>query len=236
MRKFFIALTLFFISYTAFAVEETLLLRAGFSIGKGTIQSNNVQFQSDDTTEKIKDDDNLNHYGVNTQFAYKWINWELIAASHITFSSVENLHFRAGEDRFYGSGSYKNVTINPAIKYLTPFEPIKNWRFYSSLGPIWSIGTIKFDKFEGTKALDSSNFKLAYESFGGTLSLGIEEQLPYKEMHPVYLEITFFATKSYKVSVVDTSDFKRVNILSDQWSEDDIENFGAVISMGITLF
>ena len=239
MKRMLLLFTFILSSKQLIAVEETLLLRAGFSAGKGTIRSKNINFTADGSTTSTNnndDDDNIKHYGINSQFGYKWVNWELLAGSHITFSKVENLRFKAGNDRFYGSGSYKNVTINPLVKYITPWAPVNNWRFYLSTGPVWAIQTIKLKNFQSNTNLIRGKFKLTYESFGTTLSFGIEEQAPYKEMHPVYLEVTFFATESYKVSVVDTSDFARTNILTDSSSDKDIENYGFVITMGLTLF
>lgn len=235
MNRVILLLVFTLLAQESVAFEDTLSLRAGFSLGKGTIESKNID-SIVSNGNKHDDDDDIKHYGINTQFGYKWTNWELIAGSHITLSKIEALHFKIGSDQFYGSGSYKNVTINPLIKYITPWHPITNWRFYLSGGPLWALQTIKFKNFQSNTDLVRGKFKLAYESFGASLSFGIEEQTPYKEMHPVYLELSFFATQSYKVSVVDTSNFTRVNVLSGQTSDSDIENYGFVMTMGITFF
>ena len=234
-RKLLILLTMA-LSLDLYAIENTLLLRGGLATGITLLQSNNIQIFNDDNPEERDDDETIKNFGVHSQFAYKWKKWELMAASHITFGKIDSLHFSTNGRRFYGGGGYRNVTIAPAVKYVTNWEPVKSWNFYFSAGPIWALQTVNLEHYQTDSELTSGKYKLAYESVGAHLNLGLEEFALYKEMHPVYLELSIFAIKSYRVSVVDTSDFKRVDILSASFSRDDIESYSVLISMGILIF
>jgi len=220
-------LNLFF-SLTTYSYEDLTFLRGGLSINNSKL---GVLSEIDKDNE-----DESNGFGVVTHFGYKWTKWEVNASSNVSFGKVEDLTFKAGGQEFIGSGSYKNVTISPMLKYITDVQPIDNWFLYFTGGPVWSAQTMKLKKFIIVGKVPSKEFKLVYESFGGQLGFGIDEITKFKEMHPVYLELIFSVSTSYKVSIVDTSDFKETSILSSEEAKQDINTYSITLNFGMTMF
>jgi hypothetical protein len=108
---------------------------------------------------------------------------------------------------------------------------------YLALGPAWSLQTVKFDdEVQSDGPLFNRNQKLTFESYGGSLSIGFEEDLPYKEMHQVYIELNYSYMETYKVRVVDKSDFTETNILSVEESKQNFNGHFFAISIGMTIF
>ena len=101
---------------------------------------------------------------------------------------------------------------------------------------LWSLQTVKLDTFSSTGPLYNKNQKLTFESTGGTFVLGFEEDLPYKEMHPVFFEFMYSYKQSRKVSVVDASDFTETNILSTEEIGQDLSGHFYMVSIGMLLF
>ncbi len=217
-----------FLTSNSFSFEDVTFLRGGLSINNSKL---GVLKDIDEENE-----DESNGFGVVTHFGYKWTKWEINATSNVSFGKVEDLTFRAGGQTFSGSGSYKNVTISPMLKYITDIEPFENWHLYFTGGPLWSAQTMKLKKFIIVGTLPSKEFKLVYESFGGQIGFGIDEITRYKEMHPVYLELILSMTNSYQVSIVDTSDFKETNILRTEETKQDIKTYSITLNFGMIMF
>jgi hypothetical protein len=225
--KSLIFLSLFIFTSTSFAFEDMTYLRGGISINNSKLGVlENVDGENEDES---------NGWGVSTQFGYKWTKWEVIAASTVSFGKVEDLTFQAGGQDFTGSGSYQNVVISPMLKYITDYS-FRDWHLYFTAGPLWSAQTINLKKYVISGQLPTDEFKLFYESRGWQFGFGIDEIIPNKEMHPVFLEVIFSYSDSYKVSIVDTSDFVETNILSTEEANQDIKTYSLTVNFGMIMF
>lgn len=216
-------LSLFALS--TFSFENDLVLKGGISY----------------TAAKIRGisgtEDSLNGTGFNTHFGYKWVNWEINLSSYIFWGEAEDLTYRAQGTTYTGDGSLRHVSFGPTFKYtFNQFEPYKNWRLYAGLGPSWSLQTVKFDEPDDDQTVFNRNQKLTYESSGGFLFIGAEEQTKYKEMHPVYIEILYSYKDSKSLTVVDTTSTTETNILSKEESKQDLSGHYFMFTIGITIF
>ncbi|TNF05162.1 MAG: hypothetical protein EP326_00770 [Deltaproteobacteria bacterium] len=185
---------------------------------------------------KTKTDDYYGGWGFNTHFGYHWTYLELSGSSYIHFGKTEELEFVYNDTVVSGAGTVRFVSIAPMARIHTTWEPKKNYRFYFGGGPIWSIETVKIQSTTTSLNAFQEQTKITYESNGGIAVFGIEEQTPFKEMHPAFMEISFIYQRSYRVSTVDTSKAAETNILSTQRSFNDLQTFNIVFSIGITIF
>lgn len=186
----------------------------------------------------LEDSEDLSHgTGFNTHFGYKSKYFEFNLSSYIHWGEMEDLRFRSRGEEITGEGQWRNVSFGPTVKYqFRGVQPVKNWFMYLSTGPMWSLQTVKFDEFESTGPLFNADQKLTYESYGGSFSIGFEEDLPYKEMHQVFIELNYSYMKTYKVRSVDKSDFSEINILSEEESKQDFSGHFLTVSLGMTIF
>ncbi|MBK26866.1 MAG: hypothetical protein CME70_22885 [Halobacteriovorax sp.] len=223
MIKFLI--TLFFIFSTkAFAWQNDMSLKGGLGLSQATIHAFD------------KSEDHMTGFGFNTQFGYRFSKWEINLASYFYWGKIDDLRFRANGTSVVGSGVFRHVSFGPVFKYIFEWQPKKGWHFYAGLGPTWSMQTVKLEQFQASSGDFNSDYKLTYISRGGMLAIGIEELLPFKEMHPVYFEILYSYKKSKDVSLVDASNFAEVRTISTEESEQDIRGSFIMINAGITLF
>ncbi len=130
----------------------------------------------------------------------------------------------------------RTVSFGPLLKYITFYQPLENWHLYGSLGPTWSIKTVKIEEYRTDSQTFRENDKLTYISRGGIVTFGIEEILNYKEEHPVYLEFLYGFYKAKKVSLVDASNNREVQTLSTETADNDIEDHIYMINFGMTIF
>ena len=223
MKKYII-LIIFIISTKSSAYDDTSYLKTGLSYALEKINA------------LVGTEDEVHAYGFNTAFGYRWINAEFYITSTIYFGKIEDLSFKAGNIDYTGSGNFRSVTIGPTYKYILPFKIFKNWNYYLSVGPHWSIQTIEFNNYTASISNGTNEFKLTYESFGTALGFGLEEQTLYKEMHPVFIEVIFIKRSTYKVSVVDTTNPAEVNIVTTSEADQDITEKVLLINLGITIF
>lgn len=215
---------IFLFSTNLFAWEKDLALRGGVNIERNRLEALNAS------------EDHYTGTGVNTHFGYKWTRWELMASSQIHFGKIEHLEFQVGDNYVVGNGSVRTVQIGPRAKYDIGYRPKKDWYVYTAFGPIWSMRTIKLERFQASGEF-KDKYKVVYESVGGLFAIGIEEITKFKEMHPVYFELSYNYTRSYKVSLVDASDFTEVVILSEaEAKRQHIEAHVIAFSMGIVIF
>lgn len=219
-----ITVLFFLLSSSCFAWQNDMSLKGGLGLSQATIHA------FDDS------EDHMTGFGFNTQFGYRFTNWEINLASYIYWGTIDDLRFRANGASVVGSGGFRHVSFGPVFKYIFNWQPIRDWNFYVGLGPTWSMQTVRLREFQTTSGVFTSDYKLTYISRGGMLSIGIEEILPFKEMHPVYLEILYSYKKSKDVSVVDASNFAEVRTISTEESEQDIRGSFIMINAGITLF
>lgn len=223
MKVFFIFYILLF-SLNVHAFQNDMALKGGLGLSQATIHA----FDSSE--------DHMTGFGFNTQFGYRFEKWEVNLASYIYWGKIDDLRFHANNTSVVGSGAFRHVSFGPVFKYLFEWQPIKSWNFYMGAGPSWSMQTVRLQEFQTTTGTFSKDYKLTYISRGGMISFGIEELLPFKEMHPVYLEILYSYKKSKDVSVVDASDFTEVRTISTEETKQDIRGSFIMINAGITLF
>lgn len=224
--KIILSLILFLgLCSNASAFRYKLSLRGGLSQSWGDI--NGLEGSEDE----------MHGTGFNTHFGYKWKYFELTLSSYIYWGDIEGLTFKARNETIRGEGSFRHVSFGPVLRYqLRGVQPVKNWFMFVGLGPVWSLQTVKLDTFSSTGPLYNKNQKLTFESTGGTFVMGFEEDLPYKEMHPVFIEFMYSYKKSRKVSVVDASDFTETNILSTEEIGQDLSGHFYMVSIGMLLF
>ena len=182
-------------------------------------------------------EDEMHGTGFNTHFGYKWKYFELSFSSYIYWGEWEDLTFNAEGETISGEGTFRHVSFGPVLRYqFRGVQPFKNWFLFAGIGPVWSLQTVKLDEFTSTGPKFNRNKKLAFESTGGVLSIGLEEDLPYKEMHPVFIEFVYSYKKSRKLSIVDASNFVETNILSTQEADQDLSGSFFMLSIGFTVF
>ncbi|MBT3585143.1 MAG: hypothetical protein HN509_09555 [Halobacteriovoraceae bacterium] len=223
-KLFWIYLTLQLAWLPAFSYEDELVLKGGVNAGRMEITGFNGS------------EDNSGGVGFNTHFGYKWTKWEFALSSYIYYGKVDQLAFQGNSSQINGNGSFRHVSFGPLLKYLTDYQPFKNYNFYFGGGPSWSLQTIKLEDFRVVSGEFKRQHKLTYRSFGGLLVFGIEEQMAFKQQHPVYVEFVYSYMAASKVSVVDAGDFSDTNILSESKPGQSIETWFWMISAGIALF
>ncbi len=184
-----------------------------------------------------KSEDSLIGVGFNTHFIYRWDRWDISASSYIYWGDIDGLAFKAQGQKLTGDGHFRHVSFGPIFRYTFKKWPVynNNWHPYLGLGPSWSLQTIKIDKPPSEGSFSKSH-KLTYLSQGGFITVGVEEETRYKEMNPVYIEFLYSYKKSKKVSVIDSSDSKEINILSTNEAKQDFSGHFFMVSMGITIF
>ena len=222
MRKSFLIFILF-ISTNLFAYNKELALKGGLSYTWAELKTAN-------------EEDGLTGMGFNTHVSYQYDNWEFALSSYIYWGDVDGLTYQANGQTIKGDGNFRHVSFGPVLKYhFNQFDIYKDWHIYFGAGPSWSLQTIKIDEPKTNGSFNNNN-KLTYESTGGFVMIGVEEKLPYKEMHPVYIEFLYSYKEPRKVSVVDSSDPTETNILSTEEINQDLSGHFFMISMGITVF
>lgn len=215
----------------SFFIFEVHAYRYDFSL-KGGISQTYAHINGTDKSEDL-----MHGTGFNTHFGYKWKYFELTLSSYIYWGEIEALTFNADGETITGEGTFRHVSFGPVLRYqFRGVQPFKNWFLFAGLGPVWSLQTIKMEEFTASGPKFNRNKKLAFESTGGVLAIGLEEDLPYKEMHPVFVEFVYSYKKSRKLSIVDASDFVETNILSSQEADQDLSGHFFMISLGFTVF
>jgi hypothetical protein len=175
--------------------------------------------------------------GFNTHFGYKWQAFEVALSSYIYWGNIEGLIFQANNEVIQGDGSFRHVSFGPIFKYhFESAQPFEGWTLFSGIGPVWSLQTVKMKNFTSSGPNFNDNQKLTFESFGGLITIGLEEQLEHKEAHPAFIAFVYSYKKSRKLKVVDASDFSETNILSSEEGDQELSGHFIMINVGITLF
>lgn len=182
-------------------------------------------------------DDLLRGTGFNTHFGYKWKYFDIAFTSNIYWGEIDDITINVAGERVRGEGTIRHVSFGPILRYqFRGVQPVKDWFLFAGLGPVLSIQTIKMDEFTSTGTSFNQNQKVVYESTGGVFVIGFEEDLPYKEMHQVFIELSYSYKKSRELSIVDASNFVETNILSTQEAQQDLSGHYYMISIGFTVF
>lgn len=237
--KFKIAIFLC-VQFIALSYSNEFVIKSGF-----IIQEAKYGVLDDDNR---RNEDDTKGYGAHTSYSYKWDRIESGLESRITLGKAVDLRFQFQDEAISGRGRVRHVDISPFIKYHSPtfFVPklvqnvfssinISPWYAYIKVGPSWLLQTINLDGFD-VKEEFRDDLKLTYESFGFNVSIGIEEATPYKDMHPVFIELAGSIYESYKVSVVDKSEPREINILGSKEADQDIKTFSLMLIIGMALF
>jgi hypothetical protein len=221
--KFLIIFILFY-SVKSFSYENDMALKGGLGVAQATIHA----FDSSE--------DHMTGTGFNTQFGYRFTDWEINLTSYIFWGKIDDLRFEANQASVVGSGVFSNLSFGPIVKKIFEYQPIRGWNLYLGAGYSYALQTVKLKDFQASNGNFTSNYKLTYISRGPTAVLGIEELLPFKEMHAVYVELLYSNQISKKVSVVDTTDFAEVKTITTEESRQNIRGSFFMINAGITLF
>lgn len=173
-------------------------------------------------------------FGFNTSVGYKWRQWEAMVASDALFGKLNDTTFKVENTEIRGDGSFRVFTLSPLLRYYTPYTLWNRWNFFTSAGPTWSLHT-----FIILNNLNNSDFdhkkRLSFENRGGSLNIGLEEIVPFKEAHPAYFELGYSYMRSHQLFIVDASDFKDVKTLKKDSSRDFSGHY-FIFRFGITLF
>ncbi len=226
-------------SFKIIAYQNDLAMKAGFALAINSF--NTLQDEGD-----IKDE--TNSYGAYTTFSYRFKRSEVGLDSRITLGKATDLDFEFEGNTITGSGNIRLVDITPYFRYSTKdFKFPKfverlisdinrnSWVAYAKLGPSWVIQTLDLNSLNLTGTL-KQDYKITYESFGANIGIGIEEVTLFKETNPVFIEVNASAFESYKVSLVDKSNSREINILSERDADQEIKTFQLAFIIGVTLF
>ncbi len=229
-------------AHKVLAYENDFALKAGFIFAESKFN------KLDDDAPEYEGRDETKAFGVHTSFSYTWKRVETGFESRLTLGKEAQLSFSSQGEQIEGKGSIRSVDITPFIKVRSRTfhfpETIKSymetinltpWYAYFKLGPSWMIQSVNLDDFNIDQEL-RKNHKISYESVGFSMSIGIEEDLEFKTLHPCFLEVSVSAYESYKVSLVDTSDSKEINILTQRDAKQDIKTFQLMFIIGMTFF
>ena len=226
MKDFFVIFVLaLFTTINSFAVTNKTSLKGGVSYTSANIEG----------LEGTEDD--MRGIGFNTHFGHKWKYFEVDLSSYIYWGNIDDLTFQANGESIMGSGSFRHVSFGPVLKYHTQYPKLfKNWTPFIGLGPVWSLQTVKFDNFTSSGSSFNSDQKLTFESFGGLVVVGLQEQLKNNEAHPVFVEFMYSYKKARKVVVVDASDSVETEIISTEKGQRKLNGHFFMVSVGMTIF
>lgn len=232
---FFFILT--FLTTFTYAFDDAFFLSAGFGFSEGSVKSKYL-VQKDDDENEVEDETKIPAFGMSSRFGQRNYPFEIGALSDIGYGKAERVQFNDplapnNTNLVVGNGHYRIVTVSPYIKYNIPWQ-YKAWNPYFGGGPSWSLNTLVIKNIN-----NGSNFstkkRISFENFGAGLFIGIEEILAFKEMHPTFIEFGYSFMASYKVSVIDASDYKEVKTISSRKARDFQGSF-FFLRLGVVLF
>ena len=214
-------------------------LRAGF-----TLQNTIFNELDDDQFENkydIEDREESKAFGIYTQFSFRLERVEIGLESHTTFGRARDLRFAYDSTVLEGRGNFRSFNITPTIRINSDIYEVdflhhigfRRFKLYVKFGPSWLLNSLDLDDFN----IDTNGkeLKLNYDSFGGSLSIGIEQ---VKEIYrfPFFAEVSVAAYRSYKATLVDRTDRTKVEILKEQSAREDINSFSIFYTIGASLF
>jgi hypothetical protein len=211
------------------SVENNFNIKAGLGISRVYLRSSLIP-----TSHKREDESENSGYGFNTSFGYKWNTFEVLIGSDVLFGKLKDMTFLVNSAEIRGDGSFRIFSVSPILRYYTPYTIYSRWNFFVGAGPTWSLHTFIIDNnLNGT---DFNNKKrINFENRGASINIGFEEVVPYKEMHPTYIELGYSYMRSKQVFIVDASDLQDAKTLSRGNSKDFYGHYIA-LRFGITLF
>lgn len=221
-------------AYSDVFSNDHFTLRAGFSFNLTEIRT--VKFIDNHEIDDGEPEDETKTFGFGlvTSIGYRLGNWEFAFASDVLFGRIKDITFISGQDSIRGGGHFRLVSIGPQIKYFTPYSLFNLATFYVGFGPSWSLQTFVFKDATTTGSL-SNKRRISFENYGGGLFIGLEEILPSKSQHPMFLEVGYSYMHSYRVSILDAENTADVVTLS-QGDSNDFSAQYIIIRAGFTLF
>lgn len=215
-------------------LENSFILRAGFSFNHIQMSTDRLIDNHESEPDDPEDETQTLGFGLATSLAYRWQNWEVAMASDVLFGKIKDITFIDNQNSIRGGGNFRFVSFSPQVKYHTPFFLLNKANIYVGIGPSWSLQTFVF-----RNATTSGNFnnkrRISFENYGGGLFIGLEEILPFKEDHPMFLEVGYNYMHSYKVSILDASNTAEVITLSEG-NSNDFSGHYIIVRAGFTLF
>lgn len=235
------SLTFIFINFfciaTAFSqvsLSDNFTLRAGLSFNLNQIRTDRLIDNDESDPEDPDDETKTLGFGIITSIGYRFENWEFALASDVLFGKIKDITFISEGNSVRGGGHFRLVSIGPQIKYYTPYSLLNVANFYFAFGPSWSLQTFVFSHPQTTGNFNNKR-RISFENYGGGLFLGLEEIKPFKEAHPMFLEIGYSYMHSYKVSILDSTTSTEVITLSEGNSNDFSGQY-VIIRAGVSLF
>lgn len=232
--------TLLFLSFSLLAeeskttMENNFILRAGFSFNHIQMNTDRLIDNHESEPDDPEDETQTLGFGLVTSIGYRWEDWEFAVGSDVLFGKVSDVTFIDGQNSIRGKGYFRLVSFSPQLKYHTPFAVFNKANVYVGFGPSWSLETFVFRDATSTGNFNNKK-RISFENYGGGIFIGLEEILPFKQDHPMFLEIGYNYMHSYKVSILDASDTAEVITLSEGDSNDFSAHY-IIIRTGFTLF
>ena len=238
MKNFIIFISLIVFSTTTHAElfgNEKFSLRAGLSFNRTEIRTDRF-IDNGEVDDGVPEDETITFgFGVVTSVSYRYDDWEFGFASDILFGKIKDITFNYDQSSIRGGGHSRMVSIGPQLKYYTPYSLVNKARFYLGFGPAWSLQTFVFQSAAVTTGNFNNKRRISFENYGGGLFVGLEEILPSKEDHPMFLEVGYSYMHSYRVSVLNADDTAEVVTLN-QGDSNDFSGQYLIIRAGFTLF
>ena len=225
----------FFLITTGHANEKAILLRGGataaFGGGKSFDPGNDYFWGGGFNVNAGFRFSNLTFRG------YNFSPWEINASGNSYWGrTVHHIKSELEHVSVEGGAAIRTFVIAVCLKY--HFETLykKVWQPYLGLGPSWSQHTLKMKNYEVRRGTFTNNNRIAYLTEGATLIFGIEENLPYREMHPVYMEFAYTLTAVKKISLLDASNHKEIESIEYANIDKHIYSHIIMFNIGMTIF
>ena len=218
-----ILLFLIILISSVFSFENDLSLRLG-----GHVSSMNIQSFDDVEGTFIGG-------GFNSNISWRFTSSEWGFVS-FAFLGGGRANLNVASTQVVGRSKLRRVAIGPFYKYITPLK-VKNWHFFTALGPVWSMETFKFSSYSTLSGNFPAGYKMALVSRGAFISLGMEELFKSKKKNnSIYFEIRYGFSEAIRAFLVDATDFKSVITLNKEKNRQHVKIHTIALNMGVMLF
>ncbi len=237
LAQLFILCTLFIsTAHADIFSSDKFTLRAGLSFNLNQIHTDRLIDHTEiDDDGSPEDETKTVGLGFATSIAYRFDNWEFALAGDVIFGSFKDISFNYNSSNtIRGAGHFRLVSIGPQIKYYTPYSILNLANIYFGFGPSWSLQTFVFRHPITTGGFNDKK-RVSFENYGGSLFIGFEEIKPFKDMHPMFLEVGYSYMHSYKVSILDATNSAEVITLTEGDSNDFSGQY-IIVRAGVALF
>ncbi len=259
MKKNLITLLFFFIGpFTMLWANEELLDRAektlhkasskvketaqelidGFTVKGGATQSH-YSIRSQNHSQ------NSMNTGFNSHLSFRYLPFEFNVSSYVFFGKMRDyslfgdtskFQFFANNQTIETSGQIRQVMFSPNFKYIFEKSFYNYWHSYIGAGPSWSLTTLHLKPYYDGSGNLRENHRISFLNFGGVLIFGMEEILPFKESHPVYVELVYGFAQTTRLYLVDASNKAQVKEVSVEDTYFNVLGHTVMLNVGLTLF